>query len=77
MAHPYLRNTSPLRELFYKDRLLVLAQIYGYIGTRWRLQEGGPGMDPMSQELQLQRVGVAWDKHPPRRRVLQLHRHSG
>ena len=35
-----------------------MAQIYGYIRTSRRLQEGVPGMDPLSQELQLQRAGV-------------------
>ena len=35
-----------------------MAQIYGYIRTSRRLQEGVPGMDPASQELQLRRAGV-------------------
>ncbi len=35
-----------------------MASIYGYIRTSRRLQEGVPGMDPASQELQLQRAGV-------------------
>ena len=35
-----------------------MAQIYGYVRTSRRLQEGVPGMDPASQELQLQRAGV-------------------
>ena len=35
-----------------------MAQIYGYIRTSRRLQEGVLGMDPASQELQLQRAGV-------------------
>ena len=34
------------------------AQIYGYIRTSRQVQEGAPGMDPASQELQLQRAGV-------------------
>ena len=38
-----------------------MAQIYGYIRTSRRLQEGVPGMDPASQELQLRRVGVPLD----------------
>ena len=35
-----------------------MASIYGYIRTSRRLQEGVPGMDPASQELQLRRAGV-------------------
>lgn len=35
-----------------------MEQIYGYMRTRRRLQEGVPGVDPASQELQLQRAGV-------------------
>ena len=35
-----------------------MASIYGYIRTSLRLQEGVPGMDPASQELQLWRAGV-------------------
>ena len=35
-----------------------MAQIYGYVRTSRRLQEGVPGMDPASQELQLRRAGV-------------------
>ena len=35
-----------------------MAQIYGYIRTSRRLQEGVPGMDPASQEIQLRRAGV-------------------
>ena len=35
-----------------------MASIYGYMRTSWRVQEGVPGMDPASQELQLQRAGV-------------------
>ena len=35
-----------------------MASIFGYIRTSRRLQEGVSGMDPTSQELQLQRVGV-------------------
>ena len=38
-----------------------MAQIYGYIRTSRRLQEGVPGMDPASQEIQLRRVGVPLD----------------
>ena len=38
-----------------------MAQIYGYIRTSRQLQEGDPGMDPASQELQLQRAGVPRD----------------
>ena len=38
-----------------------MTQIYGYIRTSRRLQEGVPGMDPESQELQLQRAGVPWE----------------
>ena len=38
-----------------------MAQIYGYIRTSRRLQEGVPGMDPASQELQLRRAGVPLD----------------
>ena len=38
-----------------------MAQIYGYIRTSRRLQEGAPGMDPASQELQLRRAGVPLD----------------
>ena len=38
-----------------------MAQIYGYIRTSRRLQEGVPGMDPTSQELQLRRAGVPLD----------------
>ena len=38
-----------------------MAQIYGYIRTSRRLQEGVPGMDPASQELQLRRAGVSLD----------------
>ena len=33
--------------------------IFGYIRTSRQLQEGVPGMDPGSQELQLQRAGVS------------------
>ena len=35
-----------------------MARIYGYIRTSRQLQEGAPGMDPASQELQLRRAGV-------------------
>ena len=35
-----------------------MGQIYGYIRTSRALQEGVPGMDPASQELQLRRSGV-------------------
>ena len=35
-----------------------MASIYGYIRTSRQLQEGVPGMDPESQELQLRRAGV-------------------
>ena len=35
-----------------------MVQIYGYIRTSRALQEGVPGMDPASQELQLRRAGV-------------------
>ena len=45
-----------------------MAQIYGYIRTSRRLQEGVPGMDPASQELQLRRAGVPLD---------QIHRDVG
>ena len=38
-----------------------MAQIYGYIRTSRRLQEGVPGMDPASQEIQLRRAGVPLD----------------
>ena len=38
-----------------------MTQIYGYIRTSRRLQEGVPGMDPESQELQLRRAGVPWE----------------
>ena len=38
-----------------------MAQFYGYIRTSRRLQEGVPGMDPASQELQLRRAGVPLD----------------
>ena len=35
-----------------------MASIFGYIRTSRQLQEGVPGMDPASQELQLCRAGV-------------------
>ena len=35
-----------------------MAMIFGYIRTSRQLQEGFPGMDPASQELQLRRAGV-------------------
>ena len=38
-----------------------MPQIYGYIRTSRQLQEDVPGMDPASQELQLQRAGVPRD----------------
>ena len=38
-----------------------MASIFGYIRTSRRLQEGVPGMDPASQELQLRRAGVPLD----------------
>ena len=38
-----------------------MAQIYGYIRTSRQLQEGAPGMDPASQELQLLGAGVPLD----------------
>ena len=38
-----------------------MASIYGYIRTSRRLQEGVPGMDPVSQEIQLHRAGVPLD----------------
>ena len=38
-----------------------MTQIYGYIRTSRRLQEGVPGMDPESQELRLRRAGVPWE----------------
>ena len=38
-----------------------MAQIYGYIRTSRRLQEGVPGIDPASQEHQLRRAGVPLD----------------
>ena len=45
-----------------------MAQIYGYIRTSRQLQEGAPGMDPASQDLQLRRAGVPRDHiHPSSR----------
>ena len=38
-----------------------MTSIFGYIRTSRRLQEGVPGMDPTSQELQLRRAGVPLD----------------
>ena len=38
-----------------------MAQIYGYIRTSRQFQEGAPGMDPSSQELQLCGAGVPLD----------------
>ena len=38
-----------------------MASIYGYIRTSRQLQEGVPGMDPASQELQLRGAGVPRD----------------
>ena len=38
-----------------------MTQIYGYVRTSRRIQEGVPGMDPESQELQLRRAGVPWE----------------
>ena len=38
-----------------------MPSIFGYIRTSRRLQEGVPGMDPASQELQLRRAGVPLD----------------
>ena len=35
-----------------------MTSIFGYIRTSRQLQEGVPGMDPASQELQLRRAGV-------------------
>ena len=35
-----------------------MGQLYGYIRTSRALQEGVPGMEPASQELQLRRAGV-------------------
>ena len=35
-----------------------MSSIFGYIRTSRALQEGVPGMDPASQELQLRRAGV-------------------
>ena len=35
-----------------------MTSIFGYIRTSRQLQEGIPGMDPASQELQLRRAGV-------------------
>ena len=35
-----------------------MASIFGYIRTSRALQEGVPGMDPTSQELQLRRAGI-------------------
>ena len=35
-----------------------MASIFGYIRTSRALQEGVPGMDPASQELQLRRAGI-------------------
>ena len=35
-----------------------MTQLYGYIRTSRQLQEGAPGVDPASQELQLRRAGV-------------------
>ena len=38
-----------------------MTSIFGYIRTSRRLQEGVPGMDLASQELQLRRAGVPLD----------------
>ena len=38
-----------------------MGSMFGYIRTSRRLQEGVPGMDPESQELQLRRAGVPWE----------------
>ena len=38
-----------------------MASIYGYIRTSRQLQDGVPGMDPGSQELQLRGAGVRLD----------------
>ena len=38
-----------------------MTQIYGYIRTSRRLQEGVPGMDTSPPELQLRRAGVPWE----------------
>ena len=38
-----------------------MAQVYGYIRTSRALQEGVPGIDPASQDLQLRRAGVPLD----------------
>ena len=35
-----------------------MGSIYGYIRTSRQVQEGVPGMDPASQELQICRGGV-------------------
>ena len=47
-----------------------MASIFGYIRTSRRLQEGVPGMDPASQELQLRRAGVALNKNTQRLALL-------
>ena len=38
-----------------------MGSIYGYIRTSRQLQEGVPGMNPASQELQLRGAGVTRD----------------
>ena len=38
-----------------------MASIFGYIRTSRQLQEGVPGMDPDSQEIQLRRAGIPWE----------------
>ena len=60
MEHPQFTAIFVLWKLFYKPTLRGMAQIYGYIRTSRRLQEGVPGMDPESQELQFQRAGVPY-----------------
>ena len=61
MIHPENTDTFPLRKVLHKGKLRGMAQIYGYVRTSQRLQEGIPGMDPASQELQLQRAGVPFN----------------
>ena len=61
MKHHENNDISLLREVLHKGKLRGMAQIYGYIRTSRRLQEGVLGMDPASQEFQLRRAGVPLD----------------
>ena len=55
---PLNHRQFPIAETAQQTYTPGIGQFYGYIRTSRALQEGVPGMDPGSQELQLRRTSV-------------------